>query len=71
MYYVDFEDDDRPRTAKMSAYVYKNIIDTRQINVDYTPEGFERCGAAGIILSVLNISFCMFIVVLIFIVFLE
>ncbi|XP_049837156.1 myrosinase 1-like [Schistocerca gregaria] len=31
LYYVDFEDDDRPRTAKGSAELYKQIVETHQI----------------------------------------
>ncbi|KAK9736680.1 Glycosyl hydrolase family 1 [Popillia japonica] len=32
IYYVDFEDDDKPRTPKMSAFVFKNIMQTRGID---------------------------------------
>ncbi|KAK9721942.1 Glycosyl hydrolase family 1 [Popillia japonica] len=43
LYYVDFTDDDRPRTPKMSSRVYSNIISTRAINWTYVPEGFTAC----------------------------
>lgn len=37
LHYVDFDDPDRPRTPKLSSYVYKNIIETRHIDWDYYP----------------------------------
>lgn len=40
---IDFNDPNRPRTAKMSSYVYNNIITTRKINRDFTPTGFNPC----------------------------
>ncbi|KAK9721944.1 Collagen triple helix repeat (20 copies) [Popillia japonica] len=43
MYFVDFEDPSRPRTPKMSSQVYKNIIQSRRIDWDYTPHGFTPC----------------------------
>ena len=41
--FVDFEDPDRPRTSKMSSFVYKNIVATHTVDVSYTPDGFEPC----------------------------
>ncbi|GJQ82456.1 hypothetical protein Trydic_g11867, partial [Trypoxylus dichotomus] len=43
MYRVDHLDAARPRTPKMSSYVYKNIIETRSIDQSYAPEGYEKC----------------------------
>ncbi|KAK9687258.1 Glycosyl hydrolase family 1 [Popillia japonica] len=43
LYSVDFDDPARPRTPKMSAFVFKNIIQERKINWTYTPEGFGKC----------------------------
>ncbi|GJQ70049.1 hypothetical protein Trydic_g15999, partial [Trypoxylus dichotomus] len=43
LYSVDFDDPERSRTPKMSAYVYKKIIEERTIDWEYTPEGFTKC----------------------------
>ncbi|KAK9687263.1 Glycosyl hydrolase family 1 [Popillia japonica] len=43
LYSVDFNDPSRPRTPKMSAFVFKNIIRERKINWSYTPDGFTKC----------------------------
>ncbi|KAI4468949.1 glycosyl hydrolase [Holotrichia oblita] len=43
LYSVNFDDPTRPRTPKMSAFVFKNIIRERKINWIYTPEGFKQC----------------------------
>ncbi|KAK9687259.1 Glycosyl hydrolase family 1 [Popillia japonica] len=43
LYSVDFDDPARPRTPKMSAFVFKNIIRERKINWTYTPDGFRPC----------------------------
>ncbi|CAB3258489.1 unnamed protein product [Arctia plantaginis] len=38
LYYVDYEDPARTRTAKKSAFVYKHIVKNRYIDYDYEPE---------------------------------
>ncbi|KAJ3636634.1 hypothetical protein MTP99_000157 [Tenebrio molitor] len=38
MHYVDFDDPERPRTRKLSSYVYNNIITTRHVDWDYYPD---------------------------------
>ncbi|CAB3227765.1 unnamed protein product [Arctia plantaginis] len=38
LYHVDFEDPERTRTAKKSAFVYKHIVKNRYIDYDYEPE---------------------------------
>lgn len=43
LYHVDFEDPERPRTPKMSAHVFANIIKTKRIDWDFTPKEFEKC----------------------------
>ncbi|GJQ82458.1 hypothetical protein Trydic_g11869 [Trypoxylus dichotomus] len=40
---VNFDDPDRPREAKMSSHVYRNIIKTRRINRSFTPPGYDEC----------------------------
>lgn len=43
----------------MSSYVYKNIIETRQIDTTYTPDGFDSCdadAATALTISALLIS---------------
>ncbi|GJQ82453.1 hypothetical protein Trydic_g11865 [Trypoxylus dichotomus] len=47
IYHVDFEDDDRPRTRKMSSHVYENIIRTKKIDWDYPVPGFPACDWGG------------------------
>ena len=38
MYHVDFSSPTKTRTAKMSAMVYKKIVETRKIDLEYKPE---------------------------------
>ncbi|XP_022915768.2 myrosinase 1-like [Onthophagus taurus] len=43
LYYVDFNDPNRPRTPKMSYYVYKNILATKRVDWKYSPDSFDEC----------------------------
>lgn len=38
MYHVDFTSESKTRVAKMSAKVYKKIVETNQIDFEYKPE---------------------------------
>lgn len=38
LYEVDFESDEKTRTARLSAFIYKNIIKTKQVDHKYVPE---------------------------------
>lgn len=38
MHYVDFNDPNRPRTRKLSSYVYNNIVTTKHVDWDYYPD---------------------------------
>lgn len=48
MHHVDFTNAQRPRTPKMSSYVYKHIIETKQVDEAYAPDGYERCAASAV-----------------------
>ena len=40
LYEVDFTNPDRPRTPRKSAYVYKQIIKSRRLDLNYEPKQF-------------------------------
>lgn len=40
LYEVDFNDPNRTRTPRKSAFIYKNIMKTRMIDHDYEPESY-------------------------------